>query len=280
MTLGTGGRPSRRIALVYALALAGCQGSGSSELHVVAAEGCSDSDPAVVYRLTELHVPTRADVAAGAPLGHDLDGVEGACEVPDYEGGVDNSLIDIAAALPVLTPEDPLVLQDLMDQALFCTAADPGCVPQWVGVRVQECRRGAKVDVFRVAQGVCEGLGTAVAADVGRGGALHAEFATLALDRAFEDSRGAHELFALVDARLTGTLTADGLTDAVLGGVVPFDYFEYVVPYIFPDLVEFEVIGPVFNLSDIAREPGGACDGLSMGFTLSAAVEAEGESCE
>jgi hypothetical protein len=43
---------------------------------------------------------------------------------------------------------------------------------------------------------------------------------------------------------------------------------------------ELEFPGPLLRLSDIALEPGGECDGVSVGLTLSAAVEVEGESCE
>ena len=43
---------------------------------------------------------------------------------------------------------------------------------------------------------------------------------------------------------------------------------------------ELEFPGPLLRLSDIGLEPGGECDGVSVGLTLSAAVEVEGESCE
>jgi hypothetical protein len=43
---------------------------------------------------------------------------------------------------------------------------------------------------------------------------------------------------------------------------------------------EIEFPGPLLRLADIAIEAGGACDGVSVGLTLSAAVEVEGESCE
>ena len=271
---------AKRVVLACALALGGCESAGSSELQVVAPDGCSDSDPAVVYRLTELHVPTPVEAAAGATVGHDLDGVDDACDVHDYAGGVDNTLVDLAHAVAQLTPDDPIVMQDLMDQALFCTNADPGCTPQWLGVRVQECRRGAKVDVFRVTESACEVLGTAATAGVGPGGELHAEFGTLLLDRAFEDAGGVDPFFQLVNVRLTATITANGLSNAVLGGVIPLAVFEAAIPGFLPSTPELEFPGPLLRLSDIGLEPGGECDGVSVGLTLSAAVEVEGESCE
>lgn len=270
----------KRVSLACALALTGCNASGSSELQVVAPEGCSASDNAVAYRLTALHVPTRADVDAGAPLGHDLDGVEGACDVPDYAWSVDNTLVDLAHALPLLAPDDPFVLQDELDEALFCTAADAGCTPQWVGVRIQECRRGVKVDVFRVTDGACTAIGTADRAGLGRDGQLQAEFSNLALDGAIDGRSDAAVLFSWVNARLTATVTDDGLEDAVLGGMLPFEVFEAAATELADCNPAFEDCGPLIGLYDIMLEPDGACDGLSMGVTLSAVEDASGESCE
>lgn len=273
-------RAWRHVALACTLVLCGCGDSGSSELQVVAPEGCSPDDPAVVFQLTAVRVPTSAQADAGAVVGHDLDGVDGACDVPDYAGSVDNSLVDLAAAFALLAPEDPFVLEDVVNEALFCTSGDVACTPPRVGVRVQECRRGALVSVFRETDSACEVLGTATAADVGPGGELHAEFDTLAFDDAFEDPHGVHQLFELVNARLTATITADGLSNAVLGGVLPVEVFQSITPNFLPLEPGISFPASPASLSDIMLEPDGACDGLSMGLTLSAVVDASGESCE
>lgn len=260
--------------------LVGCESSSGTGLTVVQPEGCSADDPAVVYRLTELHVPTHADVDAGALVGHDLDGVGEVCGVPDYAGGVDNSLIDLARALPLLAPDDPFVLQDAIDAELLCTAADAECEPRWLGVRVQECRRGVKVDLFRVADDQCTALGTADRAGLSGDGELRAEFVDLALDEAFDPASDLRAVFRWDSARLTATVTDDGLEDAVLGGVLPSDAFDFAIYSLFPGIPEAAFPAPLEGLFDIAREPGGVCDGLSMGLTLRATVDASGQSCE
>lgn len=271
-------RVSRCVALVCAVLLGGCGNTGSSELSLVAPEGCSPTDPAVVYRLTELHVPTRAQADAGAVVGHDLDGVDDACDVPDYAGGVDNALVQLSAALALLDPESPS-LQERMDEALWCTTDDLECAPQWVGVRVQECTRGVKVDVFRVTEDACEALGTAEASALGTDGELQAQFASLDLDRAFE-STGADLLFGLEGARLSATITADGLSNAVLGGTVPIETFEEALQDFIPGYPDVPEAEPLRDLGDIDREPGGDCDGFSVGLTFSADVDVSGESCD
>ena len=63
---------------------------------------CTPTGEATRFRVTTLHIPTPTEAGNGAVVGHNVDRTGDTCGVPDYAGGVDNSLIDLAAALPAL----------------------------------------------------------------------------------------------------------------------------------------------------------------------------------
>jgi hypothetical protein len=55
------------------------------------------------------------------PSGHNVDRVGDTCGVPDFDGGVDNSLIDLSSALADFAPPaEGLILQAAIDAALHC----------------------------------------------------------------------------------------------------------------------------------------------------------------
>ncbi|MBK6577668.1 MAG: hypothetical protein IPG17_16010 [Sandaracinaceae bacterium] len=65
---------------------------------------CTGLDAPLDYRIETLDIPITSDVTAGRALGHDVDGTDSTCSVPDFVGGVDNSLIGLAQALPASQP--------------------------------------------------------------------------------------------------------------------------------------------------------------------------------
>ncbi|MCA9579946.1 MAG: hypothetical protein KC668_31175, partial [Myxococcales bacterium] len=81
---------------------------------------CEATGAEVRYRITTLHIPTPDEADGGATVGQNVDDADSVCGVPDYPGGVDNSLIDLNAALPALAPDDPIDLQAEIDNALGC----------------------------------------------------------------------------------------------------------------------------------------------------------------
>ena len=85
---------------------------------------CTPTGDPILYRLNALNIPTPEQAMDGDVVGHNVDRVGDTCGVPDYDGGVDNSLIDLAAALPALAPMDPVDLQEEIDNGLNCAVGD------------------------------------------------------------------------------------------------------------------------------------------------------------
>lgn len=233
---------------------------------------CSDAGAAVLYRLGTLDIPTPAQASAGAVVGHNLDSAGSTCAVPDYAGGVDNSLIDLADALPWLSPDDPIDLQGEIDNALACPSTGPTCSRLDLIVRV---RSGTGCTVFEVLDGLSVGAATVAGPAVGTldaSGHFRVQFPSFNLTIPFDTGAGFADLnFSLSTAILSGTVSSNSLLDVVLGGVLVKADFEQTIMDVLAllgDEIPFEAVAPILaNLYDV--QIGGMCSGLSTGFLAS-----------
>jgi hypothetical protein len=230
---------------------------------------CSDAGAAVVYRLNSLDIPTPTQAANGEIVGHDVDDAGDTCGVPDYDGQVDNSLIDLAAALPALNPSDPIDLQDEIDNALNCPAASAVCTRMDLIVSV---RTGTGCVIMEFENGDGETLaGPFVAARDGSGN-VRGEVSNLSLTIPYYTGTGTIDIdLAISSVIISGTVTSNALTNVVIGGVLGQAAFETTIMQLVPLFgggIEFEDIAPILeNLYDV--QIGGQCRGLSVGLTAS-----------
>lgn len=237
---------------------------------------CTPTGDAVRYRITALHIPTPAEANGGATVGHNVDGAGTTCGVPDYAGGVDNSLIDLAAALPSLAPEDPIDLQAEIDNALGCAAdADPS-----------ECTRldlivSARTGVGCVEVTVLDGDDAVLAgpfnATLAANGDVRGRVPALDLAIPYQAEGGAVDInLEVTNVVLTANVGATSLSNIVLGGSLAKTAFEQTIMDLLPLLggdISFEDIsGILSNLYDV--QLGGSCAALSVGLTGTAAVVA------
>ncbi len=263
--------------LNLALSLAGALALGPALLVGCQAErtpsATADAGPACdtrAFRLSALHVPTAADVMAGTPVGHDVDGVDGACGFADYEGSVDNAFLELAAAFPSLSPGLPSV-QESIDAGLFCGAHEAECQGVAFELRLTTCGDAHTLRVFEVGPDAETEIGVAQTTTLSSGGALRAEFGQLELNvpYAFPNAQLRLPLF-LEPAILGGELTEDGVGDIVLGGVLSRARLAAS-----PSMLTAPSDGtdPLEGLFDVesASEPG-VCDGFSVGLRAAAAV--------
>lgn len=232
----------------------------------------------VRYRITELHVPTAADVNSGAAVGHNVDRMGTACGVPDLAGGVDNSLIDFTSALPALTPPvETLVLQDAIDRALECPAdADPSeCTRLDLVVSVGS---GTSCALIEIEDGAGATLAGPFVGSLNGAGEVRGTVSAFELTIPYVSPGGvAVDLeLPLVNVILTAVANESALTDIVLGGVLLDSDFEAMLMEVLPLLGDEPTFGDVAdvvrNLYDVQVQ--GQCSGLSVGFTGTATVEA------
>lgn len=273
-------------ALSLLIAVAGCGSSaegsvdmggsdmGPPDQSVVWRDACDEFGPTVLYRITDLHIPTLADVNSGVPLGHNVDGADEVCDVPDFPGGVDNSLIDLSSELALFNPPaTALDLQAAIDAALDCpTNADPAdCTRLDLVVRV-----GTRdVGCARVA--IEDGQGTVLAGPFpgsrDDSGSFRGAVSSFDLTIPYQGPSGPVDIhLAITAVIMSATLSEDGLTDIVLGGAVVSSGFEATLMELLPLLADdltFEDIQPILaSLYDV--QVGGICSALSVGFTGSA----------
>ena len=259
------------LALVTAM-LAGCGGEcrGSVGLNASRCGGVVRAR----YRLTTLHIPTQAQAEAGELAGVDLDGVDGACGVPDYPGSVDNTLVGLVSAFYMLAPNDPLDVQAQLDEGLFCTATEPDCAGVVLDVRVTPLTgRSARVELIVTEGGAQRVLATDEDASGDRDGRLTAHFDAVALELPMVDGED-QRVFSLplTGVVLTGTLELEGIRDLVLAGVVHRDALvsEFILPLITP-LDPSALFDDLDGLFDVMTNPESAtCDGFSVGLTATA----------
>lgn len=262
--------------------VSGCDDTGEplprDQGSVVIDEGlpsiCVPTGSASRYRITTLHIPTRDDATANAVLGHNVDGVGDTCGVPDYDGGVDNSLIDLAAALPALAPDDPIDLQAEIDNALSCAAdADPAeCTRLDLIVSVET---GAGCVLVNVLDGDDEVLAGPFTGTLDSNGSVRGRVPVLALAIPYQGDGGAVNInLEVTNVILTTNLGATSLSDIVLGGGLERTAFETTIMDLLPLLgggITFEDIQPILeNLYDV--QVAGSCAALSVGLTGSATL--------
>lgn len=228
------------------------------------------------YRITALHVPTEAEAAAGVAVGHNVDRVGDACAVPDFPGGVDNSLIALSSELTLFAPtEEQPDLQAVIDTALACAAdADPS-----------ECRRLDLIVSVSTGNGcgwveIEDGVGTTLAgpfvASLSAGNALHGQVPRFEFVLPYPTESGFVDL--TLDIRnviVTATVGDGALSDIVLGGAIEESAFEAMLMELLPHISgspSFEEVEPILdNLYDV--QVAGECAALSVGFTGSAIRE-------
>ncbi|MBK8593371.1 MAG: hypothetical protein IPN77_30505 [Sandaracinaceae bacterium] len=228
---------------------------------------CSDAGTAVMYRLNSLNIPTPEQAADGEVVGQNVDNANDTCGVPDYLGGVDNSLIDLAAALPALAPDDPINLQDEIDNALNCPAASVNCTRMDLIVSV---RTGTGCVVMEIENGDGETLAGPFVATRDGSGNVRGGVSSLNLTIPYNTGTGTVDIdLAITNVIITGNVTANALTNVVIGGALAQTAFETTIMQLLPLLggdITFEDIGPILeNLYDV--QVGGQCAALSVGLT-------------
>lgn len=277
--------PRTLAALALLSVIAGCGGSADAPLDMgsldmgppdqpfVWRDPCDEFGPTVLYRITDLHVPTLADVNSGVPVGHNVDGADEVCDVPDFPGGVDNSLIDLSSELPLFNPPAPsLDLQAVIDAALDCpTNADPAeCTRLDLIVRVS-------TGVFCVRIAIEDGAGTTLAGpfvgSLDDSGNFRGAVSSFDLTIPYHAPSGPVDIrLAIAAVIMTATLSENAMTNIVLGGAVVRGSFEAMLMELLPLLADdltFEDIQPLLaDLYDV--QASGECSALSVGFTATA----------
>jgi len=187
---------------------------------------------------------------------------------------VDNAFIDVAAAVPSLYPDDPIVLNESIEAGLFCEPSNADCA--WVGyeVDVQRCGGTARVQLRRHdnrAQ-MSTVLGTDIVGLDGDGRFV-ARFSPFDLGLPVVYS-GEHSIepMPLLRAMASGVLTADAINDLVIAGAIHRREVIAALPpfYCDPSFCDPPPV-PDDALFDVMTDPASAmCDGLSVGFIANA----------
>lgn len=235
---------------------------------------CADAGGPVDYRINAFRIPTPEQVSQGMVIGQNVDGVGDTCGIPDYAGGIDNSLIELNAALPALSPDNPIDLQAAIDNALECPAGSPTCGRLDLIVRV---RRGTGCAIVEVLDGTGPSATTLAGPfGVSLDGAGHFLGQTPALSLAIPYDTGTSTVNIPIEVSgviISGTI-GESLLDAVIGGYVARMDFEATFMTLLPLLggdIAFDDIGPILaNLYDVVV--GGQCAGLSTGFVASGVI--------
>lgn len=265
------------------LSSADCSGGQACTLHYTSSSGidspmprdfhyacgadeCSPGTPTSTYRFTRIEIPTRSDVSSGATLGHNVDGVGETCGVVDYASGVDNALIEFNARLAELGSE-PLDLQAELDEALDCrTSGGEDCEPLSLGLHVQQCHGSTFVQVVL---GDDEVFNLPVAAASTGGSGFRVELPHFPLRIPIRTPSGSSLLFLdFYLGILTGKITATGLSDLVIGGMLVrgniLSSFETVLPELPSGPTEAEVETLLDSLYD--AQYSSACAALTLGL--------------
>lgn len=227
---------------------------------------CGTDAPTEVYRITALQIPAMADVAAGLPVGHNVDGTGSACGVEDFPGGIDNAFMTLSAGLLELGSASPLDLQAELDAALACATPSSTCEPLTMSLTLQRCLSQVVVSV-RDAAG--RALTTHVPVILDGGSDLRVSFPALTLHVPVRTPTGIANLeLALEAVTVTGTLTATGSDDLVIGGVVRTERLLAVFTPVLTELdggpSQEDVEGVLDGLDDVQFN--GVCGAVSVGL--------------
>jgi hypothetical protein len=239
---------------------------------------CTPTGAATLYRINALSIPTPMQANNGDIVGHNVDGRGDVCGVPDYAGGVDNSLIDLAAALPSLAPDDPIDLQAEIDNALACAPDATDCTRLDLIVSVATASDCVQISVLDGAGTDATTLAGPFVGSLDGSGNMRGFVPSLALSIPFATDTGSVDIsLSVSDVILTGTRSDTALTNVVIGGALIKADFEQTIMDLLPQLggdITFDDIGPILaNLYDV-QVAGGACEALSVGLTASAVVVA------
>jgi hypothetical protein len=282
-----GGRLVPVPALVLTALLAACGPDNEAPVGTRDASVTVDAGPIIprdcadgsrtLYRVTALHIPTPTEADGGAVVGHNVDGAGDVCGVPDYAGGVDNSLVDLAAALPSLSPEDPIDLQAEIDTALGCAPAATDCTRLDLIVSVAT---GTNCVVVEVLDGVGPDATTLAGPFLGSlnsSGQVRGVVPSLMLAIPYQTDTGSVDInLAVTNVVLTATIGDSSLTNIVLGGSLERTAFEQTIRDLLPLLggeIAIDDILPILaNLYDV--QVNGSCAALSVGLTGLASLEA------
>lgn len=235
---------------------------------------CGDAGTAISYRITELNIPTPAQANGGETVGHNIDGAGTTCGVPDYAGGVDNSLIDLAAALPSLAPEDPIDLQEEIDNGLNCAVGATDCTRIDLIVSV---RTGTGCVIVEVEDGEGENLAGPFVGSLNAAGEMRGQVSSLSLAIPYGTDTGTVDInLEVTNVIITGTRSDTTLTNVVIGGALVKTAFETTIMDLLPllggDISFDDISGILSNLYDV--QLGGTCSALSVGLTATAEVQA------
>jgi hypothetical protein len=239
---------------------------------------CGDAGTPILYRINELIIPTPAQANGGETVGHNVDGAGDVCGVPDYAGGVDNSLVDLAAALPSLAPSDPIDLQAEIDAGLNCAPDATDCTRIDLIVTVATGTNCVVVEVLDGTDANATSLAGPFVGSLNSSGEMRGVVPSLQLAIPYGTETGPVDInLAVTSVIITGTRTDTTLTDIVIGGALIKTDFETTIRNLLPllgDSITFDDIGPILsNLYDVqvagATPP---CAALSVGLTGSAAV--------
>lgn len=182
---------------------------------------CGADAPRSEYRITALQIPTMADVAGGAALGHNVDGVGDTCGVVDFTGGIDNEFMTLSAGLLELGSASPLDLQAELDAALACATPSPSCEPLALWLVIQQCD---SVTVVSIRDGEGSTITSHVPVILAGGTALRVQFPAVTLRVPIRTPTGVTPLELDMESLIVaGTLSATGFDDLVIGGAVPTD---------------------------------------------------------
>ena len=175
---------------------------------------CADAANPVTYYLDSLTIPTPEMALAGELVGYDLDGVDEACAIRDWDNRVDNMFIDIIEAIS----RDVDVQADI-DAGLCLDGGQLGIDLVFQVATGQGC---ATVDVY---SGGSSGtlVGSFIATD--NGGVLRGRADSLSLQVPHGPSASEWSL-PLTRVELSATIGANGLTDVLLGGVLSSSAFQ------------------------------------------------------
>ena len=233
---------------------------------------CSDAGVPVIYRLGALNIPTPQQANSGAIVGHNLDGVGTTCSVPDYSGGIDNTFMDLAGALPALSPADPIDFQGEIDAGLACDALDPTCLRLDLMVRIAV---GTGCVTVRIEDGAGTTLMSTVAGSLDGSGNFRVVANELNLPIPMRTSSGTISwVLSLSSVVITGTLTASDVTNVIIGGVLLKADLESTFMSLLPLLdgsTSFSGVAPILaDLYDV--QVAGQCTGLSAGFLATGAA--------
>lgn len=226
---------------------------------------CTGTSAPITSPIATLLIPTMAMAIEGQlGLGHDLDGTsEATCGVFDYANGVDNAFLDVAAAIPALSPDHPIVLQDAIDDSLACALGDATCRPLQLGIRVTRGDGCAEVSVVDGDGEVFENPGVG---PLDANGNFRVEVPSFPLTFSYATVNGPADIpLRMRGVVITGRVVGQSIVDIVIGGSLQKGEFEATVRALLPLIdsdVEFDEIAPILaNLYDM-----GECNDLSVGL--------------